>query len=158
MTMQMPHLRFKLPAKFHVYSTGLLLTLFLCSSCVVKKNQTDNSALMIGIAEVNYTPEVGIALAGNYRGNDYASRGVHDSLYARAIVAQGSNGVKVALITVDICNLNKAAVDLMRGAIASGSDIKPENIMISATHTHSGPISDVNAPKAKEYLDRKSVV
>ena len=33
------------------------------------------STLLIGIAEVNYTPEVGLDMAGNYRGNDYASRG-----------------------------------------------------------------------------------
>jgi hypothetical protein len=29
---------------------------------------------MIGIAEIVYTPEVGIALEGNYRSCDYASR------------------------------------------------------------------------------------
>ncbi len=107
---------------------------------------------MIGFAEINYTPEVGLDLAGNYRGNDYASRGVHDSLYARAIVALGETGEKVAIVSVDICALKNDAVEFMRKHIAQKTDIRPENIMITATHTHSGPVSNLDAPKAKEYL------
>ena len=42
----------------------------------------------------------------------------------------------------------------MRNYIASKTDIRPENVMIMATHTHSGPPSDLTAPKAKEYLTR----
>jgi neutral ceramidase len=43
---------------------------------------------------------------------------------------------------------------MMRSYIASETDIKKENIMIHATHTHSGPKSDLNAPRAKEYLTK----
>ena len=48
---------------------------------------------MIGLAEVNYTPPVGLDLVGNYRGIDYASRGVHDSLFARAMVVENEEKV-----------------------------------------------------------------
>ena len=109
---------------------------------------------MIGFAEINYTPEIGLNLEGNYRGDDYALSGVHDSLYARAIVAVGETGEKVAIVSVDICVLKKDAVDFMRAAIAINTDIQAKNIMITATHTHSGPVSNLNAPKAKEYLAR----
>ena len=107
---------------------------------------------MIGIAEVNYAPEVGLALDGNYRGNDYASRGVHDSLYSRAIVAVGTNGVKAAIVTVDICSIKKEPVEFMRAWIASKTDIRAEHILITPTHTHSGPVSNLDAPGAKDYL------
>lgn len=130
---------------FILMLAGLLL--FSCSS-----NNSNQSKLLTGFAEINYTPEIGIDLAGNYRGNDYASRGIHDPLFARALVAVGETGEKVAIVSVDICSLKKDAVEFMRSTIASKTDIKPENIMISATHTHSGPVSDLNAPKAKEYL------
>jgi Neutral/alkaline non-lysosomal ceramidase, N-terminal len=116
------------------------------------KGTATSSTLKIGIAEVNYTPEVGMDLVGNYRGNDYASRGVHDSLYAKALVASDGNGKKVAILSVDICLLPKEPVEYMRNIIASRTDIKPENVMIMATHTHSGPPSGLNAPNAKEYL------
>ena len=111
-------------------------------------------ALMMGIAEVNYTPEVGLDLVGNYRGNDYASRGVHDSLFARAVVASNAKGEKAAILSIDICYLTREPVEMMRSYIASQTGIKPENIMIHATHTHSGPKSDLNAPEAKEYLTK----
>lgn len=128
----------------------VLLTFFL--SCSERKGQGVNSTLSIGIGEVNYTPEVGLDMAGNYRGNDYASRGVHDSLYARAIVVANEAGEKAALLTVDICFIPKESVEMMRAYVASNTKIKPGNIMIMATHTHSGPVSDLQAPKAKEYL------
>lgn len=135
------------------FSISILIAValsFLFSSCDMTKE--NKSQLMIGMAEVNYTPEVGIDLEGNYRGNDYASRGVHDSLYSRAIVAVGETGEKAAIVSVDICSLKKESVEYMRSYIASKSDIKAENIMISATHTHSGPVSRLDPPKTKEYL------
>jgi hypothetical protein len=126
--------------------------LFLLISCSVDNKTGTRSALQIGIAEVNYTPEVGLDLDGNYRGDNYASRGVHDSLYAKALVASDNKGQKVAILVIDICSLLKEPVEFMRDYIASKTDIKPENVMIMATHTHSGPSSDLTAPKAKEYL------
>jgi hypothetical protein len=135
---------------------ALLFLLFLTFllSCSGRQGQGGNSTLSIGIGEVNYTPEVGLDMAGNYRGNDYASRGVHDSLYAKAIVVANGQGEKAALLTVDICFIPKESVEMMRAYIASNTTIKPGNVMIMATHTHSGPVADLDAPKAKEYLAR----
>jgi len=130
----------------------IFASLFLLISCSVDNKTGTRSALQIGIAEVNYTPEVGLDLVGNYRGDNYASRGVHDSLYAKALVASDNKGQKVAILVIDICSLLKEPVEFMRDYIASKTDIKPENVMIMATHTHSGPLSDLTAPKAKEYL------
>jgi hypothetical protein len=127
----------------------LCCILFSCS----QENKSD-SGLLIGLAEVSYNPPVGCDLVGNYRGNDYASRGVHDSLYARALVVENRKNEKVALLTVDICKLPKESITMMREYIASHSDIKEGNILIHATHTHSGPKSDLSAPHAKEYLTR----
>lgn len=132
----------------------IILTIFLLSSCSGGNKTGTSSTLKIGIAEVNYTPEVGLDLIGNYRGNDAASRGVHDSLYAKALVASDGKGEKVAILTIDICMLPKEPVDYMREYIASKTDIKAENVMIMSTHTHSGPPSGLSSPKAKEYLLR----
>ena len=114
--------------------------------------QQIKSTVLIGIGEVNYTPQVGLDMAGNYRGNDYASRGVHDSLYARAIVAANEKGEKAALLTVDICYIPRETIEMMRAFIASKTTIKPGNVMIMATHTHSGPVAELTAPKVKEFL------
>jgi hypothetical protein len=134
-----------------LFSILLLVALFF--SCDDKK-PTTNSTLLIGVAEVDYTPEVGLDMAGNYRGDDYASRGVHDPLYARAIVAGNEEGEKAAMLTVDICYIPKEAVDMMRAYIATQTTLEPGNVMIMATHTHSGPVADLNAPKTREFLTR----
>jgi neutral ceramidase len=139
--------------KTRVTGAYLLLLIFLFSS-PVGNAQPVKSALLIGIAEVNYTPAVGLDMAGNYRGNDYASRGIHDSLYARAIVAANEKGEKAALLTVDICYIPRETVEMMRAYIASKTTIKPGNVMIMATHTHSGPVAELNAPKVKEFLSK----
>jgi neutral ceramidase len=136
------------------FIAGIFLALYTLSSCSQGSGNKSKSTVLIGIAEVNYTPEVGLDLVGNYRGDDYASRGIHDSLYAKAIVASDKKGMKAAMLAIDICLLPKESVEFMRAYIASKTDIKPENIMISATHTHSGPPSELKSPKAKEYLTK----
>ncbi len=131
----------------------LILTCFLLC-CKENKESQLPSTLLMGIAEVNYTPEAGMAMAGNYRGNDYASRGIHDSLYARAIVVSNDKGEKAAMVTIDICLIPKESIEMMRAFIASSTTIPRGNIMIMSTHTHSGPTAELSAPKAKEYLSK----
>ncbi|MFA5865329.1 MAG: neutral/alkaline non-lysosomal ceramidase N-terminal domain-containing protein [Phycisphaerae bacterium] len=94
--------------------------------------------LKVGIAAVDYTPKNGLPLMGNFR-NDYGARGVHDPLYAKAVVFENSTGGKVALLSVDICMIERKWVGLMREAIYQDTGIPKENILIAATHTHSGP-------------------
>ena len=96
------------------------------------------TSLRIGLGRVEYTPELGLPLMGNFR-DDYGARGVHDPLYARAFVFQSPAGTKVALLSVDICMMDRENVALMRRYIASQSDLPGENVLIAATHTHSGP-------------------
>ncbi len=139
----------KYSGKLSLFAAALVF--ITIQSCTMKSSQSD-SGFMVGIAEMNYTPEVGLDLVGNYRGDDYASRGVHDSLYARAIVAKGENGIKAAVLTIDICNLHKESTNFMKEYIEEETGIEKDHIMILATHTHSGPKSGLSDPKAKEYL------
>ena len=90
----------------------------------------------IGIAQVDYTPRIGLPMAGNFR-DDYASRGIHDPLLSRALVFSNATGEKVALLSVDICMLDRSNVKYMRERIAAACGIT--NVLIAATHTHSGP-------------------
>ena len=139
------------------YKTNIvasLLIFFFLFSCSKQDNREVKSTLLVGIAEVNYTPEVGLDMAGNYRGDDYASRGVHDPLYARAVVVANKKGEKAAMLTVDICSIPKESIEMMRAYIASATTIKAVNIMIMATHTHSGPVGELNSAGAREYLTK----
>lgn len=94
---------------------------------------------------------MGLPLMGNYR-DDYGARGVHDPLYARAMVLSGSSGEKVALLSVDICMIERNFVAMMRKFISSKCDIAGENIFIASIHTHSAaaPMKLGSLPKADD--------
>lgn len=94
--------------------------------------------LHVGTAVVDYAPPVGLPLMGNLR-EDYASTGVHDPLHAKAIVCADADGNKLALLALDICMVNRGQVARMRRHIASRCDIAGENVLVAATHIHSGP-------------------
>jgi len=95
-------------------------------------------AIRVGAASVDFTPDPGLPLMGNFR-DDYAARGTHDPLMAKAFVFAGARGTKAALLAVDICMLDRWNVALMRDVIRSQCDVPPENVLIHATHTHSAP-------------------
>jgi len=132
---------------------GAIAVLTIIQSCT-QLSTKKSSGLMVGLAEVNYTPQVGLDLVGNYRGDDYASRGIHDSLYARAFVARGEDGVTAAILSIDICYVSEATTTYLREYIESETGIPAEHVMVLATHTHSGPESELSAPQAREYLTR----
>jgi hypothetical protein len=96
--------------------------------------------MRVGVATVDFTPRAGLPLMGNFR-DDYASRGVHDPLCAKAIVFD-DHGVKAAVLAVDLCMLDRENVALMRRTIGQQCDVPPENVLIHATHTHSGPATN----------------
>lgn len=94
--------------------------------------------LQVGLAEVDFTPDPGLPLMGNYR-TDYAARGTHDPLMAKAMVLADSVGTKAALLAVDLCMVDRDNVALMRQQIGRQCDVPPENVVIAASHTHSAP-------------------
>src|SRR5512136_1200056 len=109
------------------------------------------SAIQVGIAEVDFTPPPGLPLMGHVR-DDYAAQGTHDPLRARALVVANAAGARMALLTLDLCMLNRKQARMMREHIAAHSAIAPENILIAATHTHGGPaaVSLYQTPAASD--------
>lgn len=96
------------------------------------------SGIRVGVASVDFTPEPGLPLMGNFR-DDYAARGVHDPLRAKAVVFADEQGAKGALLAVDICMLDRQNVAFMREVIDSTCDVPSDSVLIHATHTHSAP-------------------
>lgn len=91
--------------------------------------------MQIGLAEVEITPPVGLPLMGNYR-DDYAARGVHDPLRARAMVFRDGEA-SAALLSVDVCMLDRDNVAAIRQAASGSTGLAADDILVAATHTHS---------------------
>jgi hypothetical protein len=97
----------------------------------------DAAELRVGAAVEVITPAVGAPLAGYFE--DRAAAGVHDDLHAKAIVLE-RDGIKAAMVVCDLLTLPRDVVVEARTLIAEKPGIPGDRVMISATHTHTGPI------------------
>lgn len=93
--------------------------------------------LKCGLSKVDITPAVGTELCGHFR-TDLRSTGIHSNLYVRALVLDDDEK-EVVLISCDLLGITSTLVASARRRIEELTGIKGENVMISCTHTHSGP-------------------
>ncbi len=92
--------------------------------------------LRVGAAMVDLTPPVGWRKAGGY--DEVISKGVHDPLYAKAIVFE-QGGERGAIVVADLCSVGREGSDRARRVASERTGIPVANIVISATHTHGAP-------------------
>jgi neutral ceramidase len=103
----------------------------------------DASALRAGAGRADITPPTGYYMMGWVR-SDAAAEGQHTRLFARAIVLQ-RGGRKLALVAADLGSLpNGLVVHVAERLARRGFDQR--NVIISASHTHSGPAGYFNYP------------
>lgn len=92
------------------------------------------SQLMVGVGQVCINPPLGFMLGG------YALRpglSVHDDLQATAFAFK-TGDITALLISLDVCNLNWPRTELCQ-AITEACGVPAERVILSCTHTHSGP-------------------
>ena len=94
--------------------------------------------LLVGAAEVDITPPVGTAMAGNLMPRP--SEGVSDPLTFKAVVLE-AGGVKLAYVLADLIFLKRQAGDAMVALAAKRTGIPESNIVWAASHTHTGPFT-----------------
>jgi neutral ceramidase len=93
--------------------------------------------LRVGVGSVKITPPPGAPMAGYYYNR--AADGVHDDLWAKALVLE-LDGERAALVSCDIASLPRPFVEAARRLVAQQTGIPGDRVMISATHTHTGPV------------------
>lgn len=95
-----------------------------------------SAGFRVGVARVDITPPEGAPMAGYYFHR--AAEGVHDPLYATAMVIE-REGVRVALVSCDLLSMPGDVVAEARERIARDPGIPASRVVVSATHTHTGP-------------------
>jgi hypothetical protein len=91
-----------------------------------------------GFSKMVITPEPGIRMAG-HPGTKYALR-VRDDLFVRAAAIR-EKGETVVFAGLDVLFVEIESVNYIREAVCKKTGIKYDSIFISATHTHSGPMT-----------------
>jgi neutral ceramidase len=91
-------------------------------------------ALLAGVGRSIITPRIGAVLV------DYmeVSTVVHDDLFARALVIDDGQ-TALGLCSVELLWLRLPDITRIREAVAARCPLKPEQLLIFCTHTHSGP-------------------
>lgn len=96
-------------------------------------------SLKAGTAVIDISPKTPMFLVG-YPHVERVSEGIHDSLFASALYLDNENN-SLIMIAIDLLFLDAKVIREIRSEISAKSDVKAENIMISCTHTHSGPVT-----------------
>ena len=106
----------------------------------------------VGAAQEKITPPIGTSLAGYF--HDRVATHVHDDLFARAVVIE-SHGRRAAMVVCDLICVTDAVVAEAKATIQRTCDIDPTYVLVSATHTHTGPEPRRNniVPVCEPWLD-----
>jgi len=93
--------------------------------------------LRAGAATVDITPHAGVVMDG-YGARREPSRGVHNPLFARALVLE-RDGERLAIVSCDLLGMHASITSEVRRLAEKRSGIAPDNLLVCATHNHAGP-------------------
>jgi hypothetical protein len=109
---------------------ALLLPLVVAGA---RAGAADTLEVGFGVADVTPTLESGQPIWLGGKENNRAATGVHDSLYARAVVLR-AGGRKIALVSVDSIGLSHPSVQRARGELKDFA-----YVLVASTHSHESP-------------------
>ena len=113
----------------------MICLLILLNSIIVHGQASGH--LFANAGKVVITPPLGTEMV-EPRGT--LATGVHDELYARAMVLSDGS-TKVAIVTMDLIGLDFMLVDKIQKAVFSKTGIPATHLMLSCSHTHNAPIT-----------------
>lgn len=125
-----------------------ILLLMIAGSCI--SATPPEKFISAGAARVKLTPQVPIPMRG-FANRTEPFKGVHDDIYARAIAfSDGDN--KALIIAADIIGISNDLYSNAADIIEKETGIAGGNIMLCATHTHSGPVSGIYSEDASPEI------
>lgn len=134
---------------------AVLMLLSLCA-CWGQKAE-EKQSFRVGFGSKDITPVNSVPLSGYGNSLTRMSDGTYASLLASCLALQDENGNTALLISTDAVTTSASMADSAKETISKEYDIPMEQIMISATHTHSSPDYGADHPNvaaAKQlYID-----
>jgi neutral ceramidase len=109
--------------------------------------------MLAGTGTTDITPQGNVWMDGMIR--DHPSVGIHDHLYARALILSSDAEPRqaFALVSVDVCVLDDETAGAVRRGAEARTGIPSSHIIVAATHTHSGPATlGILTPREDGYV------
>jgi len=101
-------------------------------------SQGQDADWKVGLARVKVTPEQPVFMSG-YASRNKPFEGVHDDLFAKAIVLEDSAGTRAVLVTSDLIGFTADIAKPIRERIAKETGIAAASVLLNSSHTHTGP-------------------
>jgi hypothetical protein len=105
--------------------------------------EVEQAGWSAGSAKVAITPTESIWMAG-FGARDHPSEGVLHDLWAKALVLQDPGGQRAALVTLDVCGIDRALSLDIRERIKERHGLERAEVVLACSHTHSGPVVGKN--------------
>ena len=104
----------------------------------------DNQAFLLGTGIYDMTGPAGDSISAGYEAPDHILRGIHLRQFARAFALKSPcNGSSVMMVITETGFMTQGTRQTVMDLIAADSELAAiygeQNVMLSATHTHSGP-------------------
>jgi hypothetical protein len=114
---------------------AIILTMILFLSAF--RLNDDMDIIKAGASKIIITPPDPVRMSG-YAARKEPFKGVHDDLYASAVVFENGE-TKACIITADVIGFAHEFTDETRRKIQEKTGIPEMNILVTAAHNHGGP-------------------
>lgn len=122
----------------HSFLRHSLFVLLACAWPAAVWADDARAMFRAGAFAVDITPEkFPVIVNGNFF--PVVADKAHDRLHARWIVLDDGKGTRIGLCVVDSLMTPRELLDEAKGEIEKATGLRPDRVMISATHTHSAP-------------------
>lgn len=115
----------------------VMLAIFAASSSQVFAQKA--AGWKTGIDKINITPESSLWMAG-YGGRDHTSEGKYSELWVKVLALEDAEGNQTVILTSDLLGLPKNLSDAIRASAEKEFGLKPSQIVLNSSHTHSAPV------------------
>jgi len=122
---------------FSIFSACLII--IFVNTAAADDTQGTTKGWKAGVSRVVITPQEPIWMAG-YGSRDHVSEGTLHDLWVKALAIEDAKGKKVLLITSDLLGFPKKMSDRIRNQIGAKYGLTRAQIILSCSHTHSGPV------------------
>ena len=110
-----------------------MLLVFLCFV------SADAPVWQAGLAKRLITPAEPMWLAG-YAARTKPAEGKEHDLYVKVLVLQDAKGRRAVLLTSDLIGIPRSLAQTVRAAVRKRHGLEEAALMLTASHTHSGPV------------------
>ena len=140
----------------------LLAAMLMLSACGCKAAPSvsaepaftlETDSFQVGYSRKIMNPSSSVPLAGYSNALDRYATEIGEDITCTAVAISDGLGGHVLLITTDLTNCQESVTTMLRQAVAAQTGIAEDNIIITATHTHSAPdLTHTSLPEETAYI------